>query len=97
MVGGDGVEAEFDVAAGDGIERPGKPVAEVGVRLVVAELVCPSRTIGIDRHTLFESLREGGHGALMGWIGGDLTEEVLRQLPHLVGGDPARTVAATCR
>ena len=95
MVRGDAVEAGLDVAAADGVEGAGEPVAQIAVRLVTVELVGPFRTIGIDRHILFEGIPEcghgAGHGALVGGIGaaGDLSEEVVCQLPRLVDGDPA--------
>ena len=91
----DGVEAQLDVPAGDGIEGPGQPVAEISVGLVAVELVGPFRTIGIDRHVFFEGISQSGHGAghgaLVGGIGaaGHLAEEVLCQLPRLLDGDPA--------
>ena len=101
MVRGDAVEPGLDVPAADGVEEAGEPVAQIAVRLVAVELIGPFRAVWIDRHILFEDNPEGGHGpglgALIGGIGaaGDLAEEVLRQLPRLVGGDPAVAVDQT--
>ena len=95
MVRRDAVEPNLDVPAGNGVESAREPVAQVAVRLVAVELVGPFRTIGIDRHVLFEGIAEGGHGArpgaLIGGIGaaGDLAQQVLSQLPRLFDGDLA--------
>ena len=95
MVRRDAVEPNLDIPAGNGVESAREPVAQVAVRLVAVELVGPLRTIGIDRHVLFEGLAEGGHrarfGALIGGVGaaGDLAEQVLGQLPGLLDGDLA--------
>ena len=95
MVRGDAVEPHLDIPAGNGVESAREPVAQVTVRLVAVELVGPFRTVGIDRHVLFEGLAEGGHRARLGAFvcgvgaAGDLAEQVLRQLPGLLDGDLA--------
>ena len=60
MVRGDAVEPALDVPAGNGIESAHEPVAQIAVRLVAVELVGPFRTIGIDRHVLFEGIPRVG-------------------------------------
>ncbi len=84
MVGGDAVEPGLDVRAADGVERAGKPVAEIAVGLVAVELVGPLRAVGVRRHVLFERFIERRHSAGLGAFSGrivpagNLAEDLVR-------------------
>ena len=90
---GDEMKPRLHVPAGDGVERPGEPVAEAAPHVAAIQHHGARLTLGAGRHVVFEGFFEPRHvarlGAFFGGVlaPGDAPEQVLSQTPRLVGGD----------
>ena len=90
----DTVEPGLDLPAGDGVEGPVEPVAEIAIDEGAVALVGARRPVGIGRHVFLKGFAQDRHAARFGALvrrvvaARDFAQHLVRHATRLVGRYP---------